>query len=499
MKKTPKTTTVEEFLALDRALVAKGFPATSPWWKDVVTRFYRGGKRTAVLRCGRRSGKSSTLARVACVEAMSPAHRVTPGDVGVVAFISISRDESAQRIRTVKAILDAINVEYRPIEYGIELVDRPIAIKTYAASVAGVVGATIVCAVCDEVARWQDKDTGANPATQVLQSLRPALVSMPSAKLWLSSSAFGLEDAHARAVADGNTPMQDVFEGTTWECNPTISIEMTEALEPDPKVRLREFGNVPSAETSSCFTAEDVAKIFVPISPTAKFYRGQRICVLDPSAASLRGDGFGIGVASYLIGVNKEFRTKRVYLGAEAGWIYDLELDADGKPIELTDEERSPPRVQIEALGTMRRGMSADEIVATIVATCRKYDCRVVVSDQHEQTFLGAGIERAGLTFIPKAWTNQTKNAAVRRCRRWMADGRLAVDANAHLRKQLLGFVERVTPSGLLTFGNGRGVAHDDLVSVVLLCCRAEEDGLLPMSPERHRFNPYYLWPGFVA
>src|SRR5690348_2563921 len=85
--------------ALDEALSRHGFPRTSPWWMETLTRFYEGAHRQLVLRVGRRGGKSSTLCRVGVLEALYGQHRIPPGDVGVVAIVSVSRDEASQRLR----------------------------------------------------------------------------------------------------------------------------------------------------------------------------------------------------------------------------------------------------------------------------------------------------------------------------------------------------------------------------------------------------------------
>lgn len=49
--------TFAHFVALDRALVAKGFHPTSPWWLETLARFYASGRRQLVIRAGRRAGK----------------------------------------------------------------------------------------------------------------------------------------------------------------------------------------------------------------------------------------------------------------------------------------------------------------------------------------------------------------------------------------------------------------------------------------------------------
>ena len=65
-----KVSLLARFDALDRALVAAGFPPTSPWWRRELERFLRSGRRRWVIRAGRRAGKSSTLCRLAVAVAL---------------------------------------------------------------------------------------------------------------------------------------------------------------------------------------------------------------------------------------------------------------------------------------------------------------------------------------------------------------------------------------------------------------------------------------------
>lgn len=247
---------VQRLRALSAALLGHGFPQVSTWWLDTFTRFYGTLRRQLVLRCGRRAGKSSTLCRIAVCEALYGEHKIPAGDIGVVAIISVNRDEAAQRIRTIRQILDALGVKYRPIENGLELEGRPVAFKTYAASVSGVSGFTCICAICDEVAKWRDNDTGANPAREVLASLRPTMATMPNARIFLSSSPLGASDAHATAYAAGETDFQCVAYAPTWIANISVTEAETRALEPDEDTWKREYGAIPfDGAESSLFTS----------------------------------------------------------------------------------------------------------------------------------------------------------------------------------------------------------------------------------------------------
>ncbi|NOU33327.1 MAG: hypothetical protein HOO96_35975 [Polyangiaceae bacterium] len=249
---------VQRYEALDAALVAFGFPPTSPWWKARIFHWLRTGKRQLVARCGRRSGKSSTMCRLSVCLGVWGGHAITPGDVGVVAIVSITRDEAQQRLRSITAILKALGIAFRPVEAGVELVDRPIVFKVFACSLASV-GFTCVFLLCDEIARWRDADTGVNPATAVLGSLRPTTATIEHARIALISSALATLDAHYDLIEKGETDYQVTACGTTWECNPTLSEEDCRALEPDDALFRREYQNEPATELEeSLLTAHEV-------------------------------------------------------------------------------------------------------------------------------------------------------------------------------------------------------------------------------------------------
>ena len=162
-------------LELDERLVARGWPALSPWWKEQLRRLYASGKRRLVIRAGRRGGKSSTLCRVAVCEALYGQHDIPPGDVGVFAFFSVSMREARERLRTISEILEALDVPFERSGDSVRIAGRAVCIRVYPASVRTAVGFTCIGAAFDELARWRDEATGANPATEVLRSVRPAM------------------------------------------------------------------------------------------------------------------------------------------------------------------------------------------------------------------------------------------------------------------------------------------------------------------------------------
>jgi len=475
---------------MERALIRAGFPAMSAWWRDTLVRFYESGKRQCVLRVGRRGGKSSTLCRVAVLEALFGDHKVPPGDVGVVAIISTTRDEAAQRIRTVRAILDALHVSYRPIDHGIELADRPIAFKTYVASIAGVSGFTAIAVIADEVAKWKDSDTGANPATEVLASLRPTMATQPRARLFLSSSPLGPEDAHARAFAAGETDYQAVAYAPTWVAHPAITEAETHKLEPDDRVWRREYLAEPQAAASAAFEHERVSRA-IGLRPPDGHIPCAGVVVVDPTAGS--SDTYAFAFARwYIAPAYAQWKTERVWV-RNAGddgagvWIRQPLNDENGRRIPNPEWGEQPEGfLAIEwAQGidqAARRGFTSDRIVSRIVGAAREAGAVAIHSDQFERFALDSAIRQHGYPFFPHTWTAPLKERAVERVRGWMRDDVLCLPRHDKLKSELLAFEERIAPSGALTF-RGRQGGHDDFAMLVLLAALVDIEGGLPGSP----------------
>ncbi len=164
-------------------------------------------------------------------------------------------------------------MKYRPAAFGIgiDLVDRPVGFRVFAATISGVSGPTAIILVEDELSKWKDRETGANPATEVLRSARPMMATMPNAREFMSSSPFSTMDAHHEAFERGNDESQLVAYAPTWEANPTITEARTRELEPDEPTRMREYGAVPmDAAGSYWFDAGAVANAMDPTRPPSR-------------------------------------------------------------------------------------------------------------------------------------------------------------------------------------------------------------------------------------
>jgi len=147
----------------------------SSWWREWSQGIEGAG--VEVVRVGRRGGKSTMLCRLAVAELLWTPARTPAGDVLHVAIVSVDRREAAERLRTIGAMLDALGVVDRRAQVGglalgvterkssaeaIELAgDWGVrAVRVFTATVAGVSGMTCSLALCDEVAKWRDRETG---------------------------------------------------------------------------------------------------------------------------------------------------------------------------------------------------------------------------------------------------------------------------------------------------------------------------------------------------
>lgn len=431
---------LSRFDAVDEQLVAKGFPATSPWWRKHIRRWYESGCRQFVPRCGRRAGKSSTLSRLGVVEALYGHHDVPPGDIGVVAIVSTRKDEAAARLSTIKQILTALDVAYEPWGdgvQGIRLVGRRIGFRVFAASVQGVSGFTSVFVICDEVSKWKDADTGQNPATEVLASVRPTMVTMPNARIVLSSSPFSILDAHYDAFEAGDSDFQIVAEAPTWVANPTLTEADTRALEPDEAKWSREYAAVPQAEVESSLLEE-----------------------------------------SELLAVTRQKNAGD--LPFVAGWTYVATMDPATRTNAWTliVVGQGPRGIRHVALARHwvpkpKKPLKSEDVLAEIKKLIEPYGLKAVHTDQAGTDNLRAILRvmklADRLALIEEPWTSSVKEQAYELVRKLVHSRRLGIPNDKWVRSDLLGIVKKITRNGVsyqLIERNGR---HSDYAPAIAM------------------------------
>lgn len=428
---TTATELLARFDALNAALVAKGFPPTSPWWRARIRAFYRTGKRRFITRVGRRGGKSSTYCRLAVVEALYGQHLVPPGDVGVVAIISARRPDALERLRTIKAILDAIGVAYAEKGDTVELRGKAVVFAVFTASIAGVSGFTSIFVLCDEVAKWRDSDTGANPAAVVISSVAPTMATQPNAKMILSSSPMGLLDAHADAYALGDTPHQMVAHATSWEANPTLTEASTRADEPDEMIWLREYAAIPQAETeTSVLTGALLDKVTRATGDMAPDDRHTYVATIDPAT---RGNAWTLSVGCL--------------------------TDGQVRRVALTKEWR----------GTKKEPLKPGKIFREIADILLPFRLTYLHSDQWAEDSMRESARGAGLALLVTPWTAGLKADCYDAFKTLAQEAKLDLPKCAVVRSDLLGVRTKLTRNGVVYDLASQGPRHSDFAPCIAM------------------------------
>lgn len=405
---------LRRFWQMDRALVALGFPAISEWWKHQITRFMHAlasGARRWVIRAGRRAGKSTTLCRLAVAWAWFGSWSVPPGDTPVIPFVSISKDESNGRLRTIAALMKALGLAHDVKQDEIMLSERGVMFKVFAATTTAVVGFTSIAVFGDEVARWESRDTAANPASEVIGSLAPTLATQPNGFMALCSSPWSVDDFHAQLFDQGDNESQVTSFAPTWLANPTISEARTHELEPDVRTWAREYGAEPGATVTAAIEPEDVAACFgrtPPIGLVGSF------AAID--ASSLRGDAF-----TYITG--RLSRDHEVIVQDVDGWE-----------------------------GAQLRHVSMADVVETISLRVKAVRASQLFGDQREEAALSALFIQHGVVLKTFAWSEPSKDIAMQLLRRLMRERRVFLPEHAELKRQLTSMKARLMPSGRIRY-----------------------------------------------
>ena len=431
-----KRSVYETLLHNEERLSAAGFHPMSPWWKRSLRAFYSSNKTRCVLRVGRRGGKSSTLCRVAVAELMAGKHEVPTGDVAVFAFISVKKAEARERLSTICQILAALNIPFTRRNDEVRIDGRPMCFRVYSASFRTAVGMTCCGIICDEVSRWRDEETGANPAREVLASVRPSMATIVGAHEFLSSSPWSTLDAHHDAFEMGNTKDQLVFHAATWQANPSISYDRCCDLEPDESVREREYGAIPMRAGLSAFF--DSAAIDDAIDPTLELPRRAQ-----------EGDSVTSGA---------DFGFRR-----DSSAIVVCHRDAEGHIYRVADMLELRPSKDVP--------LKPSETVNAFATILRRHDLKAVMADGHYREAISEHLANANMGLVdgPAGAIGNTKVYV--NARSLFHQGRVRIPDDDQIRRDLIEIQHRPTPNGGLriVLPRRQGGGHADVVSALVL------------------------------
>jgi hypothetical protein len=262
-----------------------------------------GGVREAWLVVGRRGGKSLMLALIAVFFATmkdwSP--YLAPGERGTIQIIAADRRQARVIFRYVAALLRNVPMLAQLIERETaEQLDlnNGVTIEIVTASFRTTRGYTLIAALCDEASFWRSEDS-ANPDSEIIAALRPAMATVPGAMLLVASSPYArrgaLWDAYRRYYGKPGPAL--VWQAPTRRMNPTVPESViAEAMEADPASARAEYFAEFRTDVEGFVTREVIDQCTIAGRRELPPVEGERYSAfVDPSGGS--ADSFTLAVA----------------------------------------------------------------------------------------------------------------------------------------------------------------------------------------------------------
>ena len=262
-----------------------------------------GGVKESYAIVGRRGGKSRmvSFAAVFIATFLSFKQYLAPGEKGMVLILARDRDQAKVVFNYVSAILQNVpalkQMIVRQTADEIDL-NNGITIAVKTSDYRAVRGVTIVCAIADEVAFWDSQ--GVNPDKEIFQALRPAMATIPEAKLLVISSPYAksgvLYQMHHEHYGQENAPVL-VWQADTRTMNPTISQEFIQAeIENDPDAARSEWLAQFREDVEAAFSLESIeANVISGRTDLLPAQSLSYVAFVDPSGG--RHDAFTVAVA----------------------------------------------------------------------------------------------------------------------------------------------------------------------------------------------------------
>jgi hypothetical protein len=401
--------------------------------------------KEAWLVIGRRGGKSRILALVAAWLScfVDWRHLLSPGEMGVVQVIAADRAQARQTLRYLRAFIVMHPVlkqlVKRETTEEIELSCR-VTIQVSTASFRTVRGRTVLVACCDELGFWWTDEGAANVDIEVLNSIRPAMATVPGAMLLCASSPYARRGALWTAYRKyfGQEGSALCWKAPTRVMNPSVAQSIVdEAMELDPAHAAAEFMAEFRADIESYITREVVDGAIIPGRHELPPMSGTSyVGFVDPSGGSSDSMTLAIG-----------------------------HRDREGNAILDVVRERRPP-------------FSPQAVVAEFATALKMYRINTVRGDHYAGEF---SREPFALRGIKYEVAEKPKSDLYRDLLPLLNSGKVELLDNAVLSGQLCGLERRTARSGKDSIDHAPG-AHDDLANSVAGALTLAAGGRPPMK-----------------
>jgi hypothetical protein len=264
----------------------------------------RLGYLAATLVIGRRGGKSLILALIAAYLAAfvdwSP--YLTGGERGTIMVIAADKKQARAIFRYLKQMLQIPLLAGRIERETAEAIDlnNGITVEILAANFRTVRSYTLCAALCDEESFWATDEGGANPDSEIIGAIKPAMATIPRAMLLKASSPYArrgdlYEDHRKYFGKDDATTL--VWQASTRDMNPSVPQSfIDEAYEADPANAAAEYGGEFRSDIEAFVSREAVEACIIEnrfeLPPAATL---QYVAFVDPSGGSADSMTLAIG------------------------------------------------------------------------------------------------------------------------------------------------------------------------------------------------------------
>ena len=456
-KRQPLAPYAEPFLAFLDA-TGRGGPSRAVWrvfWKaadglplepDELTIYQRHTGRTLApttparecwLPAGRRGGKSENMVTRATWRAISRDWRavLSQGEVGVIPLVAADRDQARNSLAYLKGLVKHPLVApyvVRALRDAVEFRTGAV-VKVATASWRSTRGYTMLDAILEECAFYRAEDS-ANPDEELLNALRPALLTVPGARVYGISSPYArrgiLWKAYEKAWGRDDTDVL-VFSADTLSLNPTVNAaEIARAFEDDPQAAAAEYGR----DGLVAFRLD--VEAFLAVEAVEAVMNRERPLELAPRSG-VRYVGFTDPSG-----------------GSQDSWT-------------LAVGHREGDRAVVDATREVRPPFSPATVTAEFATFLKTYHVTTITGDRYAGEFPRELFRGHGIAYVP---ADKVRSDYYRELLPLVNAARVELPPDARLKGQLIGLERRVARGGKDSIDHAPG-ARDDLANAVAGCC----------------------------
>jgi hypothetical protein len=397
----------------------------------------------AWLICGRRAGKSFVMAMIAVYLATFRDYQkfLGIGERTTVMIVAADRRQARVIMRYVRGIL-ALPVFAKIVENeskeSFDLTNR-VTIEIATASIKAVRGYSICAALIDEIAFLPQEDS-ASPDFEILDSIRPAMATIPGAVMICASSPYArrgaLWDAYKRYFGKDDAPVL-VWQAATRVMNPTVPQSVIDqAMERDAASASAEYLAQFRLDIEAFISREAVeACVDTGVYERAPLL-GVRYCGFTDAAGGSGQDSYTVAVAH---------------------------REGDVAILDCVREVKPP--------------FSPEAVTAQFAALLKTYRITNVHGDRFAGEWPREQFRKGGVSYTPSEKTtgdNFSEALPV------INSGKCSLLDNPRLFQQLIGLERKTARSGKDSISHAPG-AHDDIAASVAGVLKLAIGGRQPM------------------